>query len=554
VKAAVSKSHSLQLQQGREALRKNAWATAYARLSAADRKAPLDAQDLMGFSMAALLSGKDEESFRLLERAHQGFLKEGDTLQAIRCAVWLGHTSQYRGDFAQASGWIARAERMLAGEKQCVEQGYLLLPQGLRAVMQGEVDKAHEIFAQAAAIGQKYGEGDLLAMALHGQGRAAIRRGEITQGVALLDEAMVAVRAGELTPIISGIVYCGVIDSCRETFDVQSAQEWTAALNDWCAAQPEMVPYHGVCMLHRAEILQLHGEWPDALMEARRACEQMSTPPPKPILGAALYRLAELHRVRGELAEAEAAYLQAKQWERAPEPGIAQLQLAQGQRKAALAAIKRIAGEVKTGEGRVRVLDAYAEIALAAGDFAAAREAADELATIAAKHGAPMLLARSGRANGAVLLAEGKPKAALTGLRNSWRIWLELEAPHEVARTRVLIARACRELGDTAAAEQEFVAAREVFEQLGAAADLMQLEQTVGKASSPENPLSDREIGVLRLVASGMTNRKIAGKLGISEKTVARHVSNIFTKLDLNSRAAATAYAYQNGLVGAAAT
>jgi len=296
VKAAISKAGVLE--QGREALRRNAWATAYARLSAADRKATLGPDDLAGLSMAAHLVGKDVESLRLLERAHQGYLKQGDTLRAVRCAVWLGQTSQYRGKFAQAGGWVARAQRLLEGQEQCVEHGYLLLPQGLRAVMQGDVAKAYETFAQAAAIGQKYSDRDLLAMALHGQGRAAIRRGEIARGVTLLDEAMVAVRTGELTPIISGIVYCGLIESCRETFDLRRAQEWTAALNDWCAAQPEMVPFQGACLLHRAEILQLRGAWSDAVDEARRACEQMSAPPPKPAVGSAYYRLAELHRVR----------------------------------------------------------------------------------------------------------------------------------------------------------------------------------------------------------------------------------------------------------------
>jgi ATP/maltotriose-dependent transcriptional regulator MalT len=553
VKSAASKGNLLQ--QGREALRNNAWATAYACLSAADRKPPLGGQDLMGLAIAAHLIGKDEESLRLLERAHRTFLDEDETQPAVRCAIWLAHTLQFRGDFAQAGGWLARAQRLLDGQRRCVEHGYLLLPQGLRAVMQGEIDKAHETFAKAVEIGLEYRENDLLAMALHGQGRAAIRRGEIAKGVALLDEAMVAVRTGEVNPLISGIVYCGVIDSCRETFDVRRAQEWTAALNDWCAAQPELVPYQGMCLLHRAEILQLRGSWPDALSEARRACEQMSTPPPKASLGAALNRLAELHRLRGEFAEAEKAYAQAKQWERAPEPGFARLQLAQGQRKAALAAIKRIVAEVQGGDVRVRVLDACVEIALAAGDYAIARDAADELMKIAAKHGAPLLGALSARANGAVLLAEGKPAAAMTALRDSWRVWLELEAPHELARTRVLIAQACREMGDKAAAELEFAAAREVFEQLGAATDLAALDAIEsGETESPKNSLSDREIGVLRLVAAGMTNRKIATKLGISEKTVARHVSNIFNKLDLTSRAAATAYAYQNGLVGTSAT
>jgi ATP/maltotriose-dependent transcriptional regulator MalT len=553
VKAAISKAGVLE--QGREALRRNAWATAYARLSAADRKATLGPDDLAGLSMAAHLVGKDVESLRLLERAHQGYLKQGDTLRAVRCAVWLGQTSQYRGKFAQAGGWVARAQRLLEGQEQCVEHGYLLLPQGLRAVMQGDVAKAYETFAQAAAIGQKYSDRDLLAMALHGQGRAAIRRGEIARGVTLLDEAMVAVRTGELTPIISGIVYCGLIESCRETFDLRRAQEWTAALNDWCAAQPEMVPFQGACLLHRAEILQLRGAWSDAVDEARRACEQMSAPPPKPAVGAAYYRLAELHRVRGEFEQAAEAYRQAKQWERAPEPGIAQLQLAQGQWKSAYAAIKRIADEVKGGEGRIRVLDAYAEIALAAGDLVAARAAAEELAKIAEKHGAPLLRALSGRATGAVLLAESDARAALTALRESWRIWCELEVPHEAARTRVLIARACRDLGDAAAGDVELAAAREVFEQLGAAADLERLSRVcTASPHAGDGPLSEREVQVVRLVAAGMTNRKIAGRLGISEKTVARHISNIFTKLDLSSRAAATAYAYQNGLAGPSTT
>src|SRR5262249_28887792 len=138
VKSAASKANLLQ--QGRDAIRKNAWATAYAKLSAADRKTPLSAQDVMALSVAAHLTGKDEESLRLLERAHREFLEQGEVLPAVRCAVWLGHTMQFRGDFAQASGWMARAQRLLDGQKRSVEHGYLLLPQGLRAVMQGEVD------------------------------------------------------------------------------------------------------------------------------------------------------------------------------------------------------------------------------------------------------------------------------------------------------------------------------------------------------------------------------------------------------------------------------
>jgi ATP/maltotriose-dependent transcriptional regulator MalT len=543
------------LAQGRESLRLKAWGTAYARLSAADSKEPLDAADLQGLAMAAQLVGKDVESAGLLARAHQGFLSDGATLRAARCAFWLGYIALFTGDSAQSSGWLGRARRLLEGQKECVEHGYMLMPEGLRAVQEGDASKAYKCFAAAAAIGERFGDKDLATLALHGQGRALIRKGEIARGVALLDEAMIAVRSEEVGPIIAGAVYCSVIESCRETFDLGRAREWTTALERWCESQPEMVPYRGHCLLHRAEILQLQGAWSEAFGEAERAREQMSQPPPKPGVGAAFYRLAELHRLRGEFAAAEEAYRQAKQWERTPEPGIAQLRLAQGQLEAARAAIRSIFEDVREGAGRIRVLDAYVEIALAANDVEAARGAADELAEIASKHGAALLRALSSRATGAVLLAEGDARGALESLRRSWTIWRELEAPHDAARVRVLIARACGELGDTATADLEMVAAREVFRQLGAVGDLAQAEAALTrKEILHESVLTGREVEVLRLVASGMTNRKIAGKLSISEKTVARHLSNIFTKLDLSSRAAATAYAYQNGLVRVSST
>ena len=540
---------------GREALRKQGWATAFAHLSAADKKMALGSEDLVGLATAAQLIGKEAESAELLARAHQGFLATGENQKAARCAFWLGYTALFRGDDAQASGWLARCRRVLDGMAECVEHGYLLLPEGLQAVQTGDAAKAYKVFALAAAIGQRFGDKDLATLALHGQGRALIRVGEIARGVSLLDEAMVAVRTGEVGPIIVGVVYCSLIESCHETFDLGRAREWTAALTEWCASQPEMVPFRGACMLHRAELLQLRGAWSEAFDEAERAREQLSQPPPKPTVGGAFYRLGELHRLRGDFAESEKAYLRAKQWERAPEPGIAQLRLAQGKLKEAHAAIRNIVDEVKGGEARVRVLDAYVEIALAAGDVVAARSAADELETIAARNGATFLQALAARATGAVLLAESAPRVALDSLRLSWKLWCELEAEYDAARVRVLIARASWELGDIVKAELELTAARDVFKQLGATTDLALTEEGFATAHPPnnaareENPLSERETEVLRLVAAGMTNKQIAGKLSISEKTVARHLSNIFTKLDLSSRAAATAYAYQNGFV-----
>jgi ATP/maltotriose-dependent transcriptional regulator MalT len=253
--------------------------------------------------------------------------------------------------------------------------------------------------------------------------------------------------------------------------------------------------------------------------------------------------------VRGEFAEAEEAYQQASQWQRSPGPGLAQLRLAQGQVDAAQAAIRRIAEEVRAAGPRAKILDAYIEIMLAARDVKSARVASMELAQIADRHRVPFLRALSCRASGAVLLAEGNAAGALPALRQCWSIWCELHAPYEAARLRLLIALACRALGDEENALAELAAARDTFQQLGAAADLSQAESLLSKDTRKAGPLTDRELQVLRLVASGLTNRGIAGKLGISEKTVARHLSNIFTKLDVYSRTAATAYAYDHGLV-----
>lgn len=538
------------LDEGREALRNQSWGRAFSSLTAADHETPLEPADLEGLAQAAYLIGKEDKCAELLARAHRGFLSGGETQRAARCAFWLGFFSLLSGEQAQASGWFSRADRLLDGQPDCAEKGYLLLPVGYRAVHGGNAETAYEAFVQAAKIGERFGNADLVALARQGQGRALIRQGETTRGVRLLDEAMVAVTTGEVSALVAGGVYCSVIDACGEIFDLRRAQEWTSALQQWCTSQPDLVPYRGHCQVRRAEILQLHGAWQDALDQAQQACDRLSQPEPKPAVGAAFYCLAELHRLRGEVSSAEEAYRQASRWQRAPQPGLAQLRFVQGQLAAANAAIRRVLEEVREPASRARILDAYVEIVLAANDVPAARAGADELSEIARRIGAPFLRAVSARASGAVLLAEGDVRGALTALRQSWTIWSELDAPYETARVRVLIGLACRELGDHDASALELGTAREVFQQLGAAPDLARVETLLHrKRSATTSPLTAREVQVLKLVASGQTNRKIAERLGISEKTVARHLSNIFNKLDLSSRAAATAYAYRHSLV-----
>jgi DNA-binding CsgD family transcriptional regulator len=538
-------------ERGREAFTRQAWGEAFAQLSGADRAGTLDPEDLERLAAAAHILGQDALAIDLWARAHHGFLSRGEATRAARCACWLSVPLVFTRQTGRANGWLARARRLVEqGRHDCVEQGYLLFPIALQSILRGENAQACAAFAEAASIGERFTDRDLITLARQGQGRALIRLGEPARGIGLLDEVMVAITAGEVSPILVGDIYCSVIEACHEIFDLRRAQEWTAAMERWCESQTDRIPYRGHCLVRRAELLQFQGDWPDAIQEAERACEWLSRPPPQRAVGTAFYRQAELERLRGGFAKAEEEYRQASQWGREPQPGLALLRLAQGRINAAKVAICRAVDEATEPPTQCPLLAASVEIHLAAGDISGARAAADELARIAARLNAPLLRASSAQATGAVLLQEGEPKAALSQLRQAVDAWRDLEAPYEAARARVLLGLACRALGDQDAAALEFRAASEVFHRLGAVPDSKQLSQlSAAMASRPHNPLTAREIEVLSLVATGKTNRAIAQELRISEKTVARHVSNIFTKLGLSSRAAATAYAYQHDLV-----
>jgi DNA-binding CsgD family transcriptional regulator len=539
------------LDQGRESFGRQAWAAAFAQLSAADRETRLAPEDLERLATAAYLVARDTDSTDIWTRAHHEFLRQGNVEQAARCAFWLAFVLLNKGELVRGGGWVARARRLLDdGQHDCVEQGYLLWAVALRSIFEGDNTSASATFAAAAMIGDRFGDRDLVTLARVGQGRALLRLGETAAGVALLDEVMAAVEAGELSAIVAGDVYCIVIEGCQEIFDLSRAQAWTAALTHWLASQPDLVAYRGQCLVHRAEIMALHGAWQDAMDEAERASERILKGSDHPAAGAALYQQAELHRLRGEFAKAEEAYRQASRWGRMPQPGLALLRLAQGQVDAAQAAIRRVMEEASDRVTRSNLLAAYVEIMLVAHDVAAARARADELSAIAGDLGAPLLGAVAAHAQGAVLLGEGNPPAALAALRGAWTAWQELEAPYEAARVRVLLGLACRELGDKEGAELELDAARRVFQQLGAAPDLVRVQALSRKpALKAKGGLTGREVQLLRLVAAGKTNRTIAAELVLSERTVDRHVSNIFAKLGVSSRAAATAYAYQHQLI-----
>jgi DNA-binding CsgD family transcriptional regulator len=539
------------LERGRDSYAAGAWADAHTFLSQTDRAAPLAAADLELLATAASMVGRMDDYLSILERAHHVHLESGEGLRAARCAFWIGMNLAIRGEIGPAGGWFGRAQRLVEREgRDCVEQGYLLVPVALQHAGMGDYDAAYAAAAAAAETGERFVDADLFAAAAHFQGLMRIKQGRQEEGLRLLDEAMVAVIAGEVSPVMTGVVYCGVIACCEEAFEPRRAREWTDALTRWCEQQPQMVAFTGRCLAHRAGIMQLHGAWGDALEEARLARERCEQGMNRAATGQALYQQGELLRLLGDFASAEEAYRDANRYGRQPQPGLALLRLGQGEANAAAAAIRRVLGERTEPLQRAASLPAYVEIMLAVDDVEEARNASRELEEIAARSGSAMLGAIGAHVRGAVDLAAGDAGEALVALRRAGEVWEEVDAPYEAARARLLVGLACRALGDEDTAVLELEAARAVFEQLGAAPDLARVDSHIRRAKAGElHGLSGRELQVLRLVAAGKTNREIAATLVVSEHTVARHVQNIFRKLQVSSRTAATAFAFEHELV-----
>lgn len=524
------------------------WTDRYEALKAAETSVGLEPAELELLSTSAYMLGNATESQEALGRAHHAYVDRGQLLSAARVALWLGLNIASQGMLAEAGGWIERGRRILdAVDDPCVEQGYLLLPQVFGHIASSEWDRVVDLAAEAAAIGRRFGDLDLVALAAHTQGRALLELGNASGAFRLLDEVMLSVTSRETSPLVTGIVYCSVIEGCYQAHEVRRAAEWTGSLTEWCGSQPDLVAFGDQCLAHRSEILKLQGRWSDSLAEAGQAIENS----PGGLGSAQAHRQrADILRLQGKDALAEETYRQVGLLGGDPQPGQALLRLAQGSHDAAVASIRRAVAEAQDLLPRIRLLPGFVEIMVATGHLAAAREAAAEVTAISERTLIEMHQAWAAHCQGLVDLAENRAIEAVSAFRNATRHWQSLGMPYEKARSRVGLARALRAFGDEEAARLELEAARTGFAELGAEPDVKEVDRLVDQdeVSAPHG-LTVREVEVLERLASGATNRAIAVEFVLSERTIDRHVSNIFTKLGVSTRSAATALAIRSGIV-----
>jgi len=521
----------------------NRWAEARAGFLAARDRAPLDAADMAALAEAAWWEGAIDESLSASEEAYRLYRhgENPDPRQAAMLAMDIGFSWYLRGEDVMGSGWLSRAHRLLEGQPPSAEHGYLQWLQIDEAIGRGDLGAAIEAARAVATLAAQHGDETLMACALVGEGIATIKQGRVGQGLAVLDEAMLPVVAGRVRPSFAGNIYCQMMSICHEMADLRRAQQWTDATARWCEGFSSAVMYQGICRVHRAQLLQVRGEWARAEEEVRRVCEEL---PAMNVIavGLATYELAEVRRMKGDLRGAEQAYGEAHRYGRDPQPGLALVWLAKGRHRAALEALRAAESATADRLARTRIWDALVEVALAAGDPATARRASEDLGAAAVAFATSGLVAAAALAQGQVQLSQGEGRAAVESLGAARRLWQDLGAPYRVARARLLLSHALRSLGEPAA-DLELAAADEAFRRLG----------VTGPAARPAagapGGLTAREAEVLGLVARGMTNREAAAALVVSEKTVARHLANLYTKLGVSSRTAAAAFAHDHGLV-----
>ena len=530
----------MKLREARTAYAERAWRSAYDAFAAAESEAPLDAEDYDRFAVTAHLLARMPDYFAIRERAYRSLLERGQPLAAAEAALWLGTQKLVQGDVAEGGGWIARAARIVAEDgTDSRAAAFLKVSSAFEAAAGGDLERAARIAEECVSAARRLGSEQYAALSIHQQGLFLLAAGHTEEGLACLDEAMLGVASGVCSAMVEGIIYCGVIQGCWSIYELTRAQQWTAAMTQWVTAQPDINNFTGECKVRRAELKQFNGRWPEALDEIGAVG---LAEPDQWASGRAASVRGDLDRLLGRFDSAEEYFTLAAKLGEDPQPGLALLRLARGSVQAAAAMARRSLAETRQTGKRIQVLAAATEILLTTGATDAAEDTAAELRDLATVNRSPVLAAVGQHAQASVCLARGAPADALPLLRAALGTWVRVRAPYDEARTRVLLAEACRALGDRESADREVDAARAIFQDLEAMPDLARL-------TGSDDLLSPRELEVLRLLATGATNKAIAEQLVLSERTVDRHVSNIFGKLGVSSRAAATAYAFERQLV-----
>ncbi len=534
------------LERARAARAAQRFGPAFDGFERAEQLGELSTDDLLAWSDAAWWLGRTDQALRLAERGHHELVEQGAMIRAAKEAISLGFLLMMRGELASGSGWIQRGRSLLERRPDGAGRGYVAQLDAQHALERGEIERAVDLAREAEDAARSASDPALLSLALMTEGIARLRAAAVTEAMALLDEAMLPVQAGQVPPEVAGNLYCQMIAVCWELADLRRAREWTVATERWCAGFDSAVMFSGICRMHRVQLRQMSGDWDLAAEEARVVCTElvgMNTA----VVAEGHYLLGDLLRMRARVADAEGEYLRARELGRDPQPGLALVMAQSGRAASAVVSLRASLTGGVVGYGRAPLLRALVEVAIDAGDLAAARIAADQLSAVAQRWRSDGLHAAAVHAQGLVGLASEEPAHAVALLREAVARWRALDVPYECAKARVVLSEALSRLGDGAAARLELEVAARSLHDLGATLDLERLA-TSGAAPRPTGGLTPREAEILMLVADGSTNRQVAETLVISEKTVARHLANVYLKVGVSTRTAAVAWARREGL------
>lgn len=524
------------LHSAREAFARRDWAAARDLYVAAREQSALNADDLFAWSDAAWWLGSMREMLDIATESFEAYEKADRRREAARLAMEIGIAMLMRGDEAVGSGWLARSRRLI-GDDDCAERGYLMFIEMQGALAGGDFEGAGAAARAMQECGARFDDATLTALGRFSEGQMLVKAGRMRDGMDRIDETMLSVTSGRVAPAFAGNIYCGMIALCTELGDIRRARQWTAATEQWCATFPAAVMFLGICRMHRAQLDVMAGEWARAHGEAEQVVADLAEMNAEAV-AEAHYQIGEIRRLRGDAAGAEDAYATAHALGRDPQPGLALLRLSQGKTEAARGSIAAAVAAAPDRVARAALLPAQVTILIAAGDAAGANAAAADLEEIAALYATPGFEAAARTARGEVTMAAGDAAAALPALRDARSRWLAADARYQAARVGLLLARALDAVGDGDGARMERAAAESLLGSIGA---------ETAAAALPAG-LSEREAEVLRHVAAGATNKQIAAAMFIADKTVARHLSNIFTKIGVTSRTAAAAFAFEHGL------